>query len=60
MLFIPCLLILNENNNLFINLIGFIYIISLFAFSYTKIGKKLLIKLYRTNIEINDEIFDNK
>lgn len=51
-LFIPCLLVLNESNTFVPNIIGFIYIAILFAASRTEKGKKFIKKLYMENEKI--------
>lgn len=51
-LFLPCLLVLNESNTFIPNIIGFIYIAILFATSRTEKGKKFIKKLYMENEKI--------
>lgn len=51
-LFIPCLLVLNESNTFVPNILGFSYIAVLFAASRTEKGKKFIKKLYMENEKI--------
>lgn len=57
LLFIPCLAILNENENFWINILGFAYIAVLFAASRTERGKKFIKKLYKENERITNILF---
>lgn len=56
-LFIPCLLVLNESNTFVPNILGFIYIAVLFAASRTEKGKKFIKKLYKENERITNILF---
>ena len=57
LLFIPCLAIFNENENIWINVLGFAYIVAIFALCKRKSGKSFLIKLYKETIKMNEKIF---
>lgn len=56
-LFIPCLAIFNENENVWINVLGFLYIVSIFSLCKRKSGKLFLIKLYKETILFNQKLF---
>ena len=57
LLFIPCLAILNENENIWINVLGFMYIVGIFALCKRKSGKLFLIKLYKETMYMNSKLF---
>lgn len=57
LLFIPCLAILNENENILINVLGFAYIVGIYALSKSKSGKLFMRKLYKETIKINGKVF---
>lgn len=57
LLFIPCLAIFNENENIWINVLGFAYIVAIFALSKSKSGKLFLIKLYKETMYMNSKLF---
>lgn len=57
LLFIPCLLVLNESNTFVPNILGFAYISVLFAASRTEKGKKFIKKLYKENERITNILF---
>lgn len=57
LLFIPCLLVLNENENIWINILGFVYIVAIFALCKRKSGKLFLIKLYKETMYMNSKLF---
>lgn len=57
LLFIPCLAILNENENIWINALGFAYIVGIYALSKSKSGKLFMRKLYKETMYINERIF---
>lgn len=56
-LFIPCLLVLNESNTFVPNILGFAYIAVLSAGSRTEKGKKFIKKLYKKNERITNILF---
>lgn len=57
LLFVPCLAILNENENIWINVLGFAYIVAIFALCKRKSGKLFMRKLYKETIKTNEKIF---
>ena len=59
LLFIPCLAILNENENenIWINVLGFMYIVAIFALCKRKSGKLFLKKLYKETMYMNSKLF---
>lgn len=57
LLFIPCLAIFNENENIWINVLGFAYIVAIFALSKSKSGKLFMRKLYKETMYMNEKIF---
>ena len=57
LLFIPCLAIFNENENIWINVLGFAYIVGIYALSKSKSGKLFMQKLYKETIKINERFF---
>lgn len=44
---LPCILIVNESEYIILNLIGLLYTLLLLKLSYTEIGKKFIIKLWK-------------
>lgn len=56
-LFIPCLAIFNENENIWINVLGFLYIVAIFALCKCKYAKLFLNKLYKETILLNQKLF---
>ena len=54
---LPCLAILNENENIWINVLGFVYIVSIFALCKRKSGKLFMRKLYKETMYMNSKIF---
>ena len=42
LIFAPCLLVANENDNLWVNFVGFFYGVGLYLISKTKVAKKWL------------------
>lgn len=57
LLFVPCLLVLNESENIWINVLGFAYIVGIYALSKNKSGKLFMRKLYKETIYMNEKIF---
>ena len=57
LLFFPCLAILNENENIWINTLGFMYIVAIFALSKSKSGKLFMRKLYKETMYMNSKLF---
>ena len=57
LLFIPCLAVLNDNENIWINVLGFMYIVAIFALCKRKSGKLFLIKLYKETMYMNSKLF---
>lgn len=57
LLFIPCLAILNENENIWINVLGFMYIVAIFALCKRKSGKLFMRKLYKETMYMNSRLF---
>lgn len=57
LLFIPCLAILNENENFWINVLGFAYIVGIFALCKRKSGKLFMRKLYKETMYMNSKLF---
>lgn len=54
-LFLPCLLVLNESETFIPNLIGIGYICTLAKLATTNIGKRFIKKLYRENERITNK-----
>lgn len=57
LLFIPCLAILNENDNIWINVLGFMYIVAIYALCKHRSGKLFMRKLYKETMYMNEKIF---
>ena len=57
LLFLPCLLVLNESNTFVPNIIGIIYIIMLYSASKTKIGNRFCKKLHKENERLINKMF---
>lgn len=57
LVFIPCLLVLNESDTIYPNFIGFFYIGILFIVFKTKVAKKLLYEAYLTCQQIDRWIY---
>lgn len=55
--FIPCLAIFNENENIWINVLGFAYIVAIFALCKCKSGKLFMRKLYKETMYMNSKLF---
>lgn len=58
--FLPCLLILNESGSFLPNLTGFIYIAILFIVCRTKVAKKALKSAHKAYYRIECWLFKNK
>lgn len=57
LLFIPCFAVLNENENIWINVLGFMYIVAIYALCKRKSGKLFMRKLYKETMYMNEKIF---
>ena len=57
LLFIPCLAILNDNEDIWINVLGFMYIVAIYALCKSKSGKLFMRKLYKETMYINSKLF---
>lgn len=60
LVFLPCLLVLNDNDTIYPNFIGFLYIGILFIVFKTKVAKKLLYEAYLACQQLNDWIYVHK
>lgn len=59
-IFLPCLLVLNDSDVIYPNFIGFLYIGILFIVFKTKVAKKLLYEAYLTCQQLNAWIYAHK
>ena len=55
---LPCILIVNESEYTILNLIGVLYTLLLLKLSYTEIGKKFIIKLWKAIKKLENKLFN--